>query len=260
MGFRGRSILVLIVGGFAALFPPGRDSRGATVYLDTFSGTGGGINGTTPASRGGVGTQAWIASPNLVLSGTGSLVSTSRSGDFGAFLPFVPTYGYTYTFTLSIGADNTGDGNDNFAEFGFAKSADTGNQFDSTAVTGYAWWLQRNVAGLGGNNFAYGGPAGADRLDTDFIKDPTSRTIVLDTTQPQWTASFIRSGSTEASYTYDPGQNPADIAYIGVVSGYTSATFANLTLTAVPEPSTYVMALAGLACGGFSMWRRRKRA
>ena len=31
-------------------------------------------------------------------------------------------------------------------------------------------------------------------------------------------------------------------------------------LTAVPEPSTYAMALAGVACGGFSMWRRRKRA
>jgi len=29
---------------------------------------------------------------------------------------------------------------------------------------------------------------------------------------------------------------------------------------AVPEPSTYAMALAGLACGGYTMWRRRKRA
>jgi len=28
----------------------------------------------------------------------------------------------------------------------------------------------------------------------------------------------------------------------------------------VPEPSTYAMALAGLACGGYSIWRRRKRA
>lgn len=27
----------------------------------------------------------------------------------------------------------------------------------------------------------------------------------------------------------------------------------------VPEPSTYVMALAGVACGGCSIWRRRKR-
>lgn len=29
--------------------------------------------------------------------------------------------------------------------------------------------------------------------------------------------------------------------------------------SAVPEPSTCAMALAGLACGGFSMWRRRNR-
>ncbi|MEI7781523.1 MAG: PEP-CTERM sorting domain-containing protein [Planctomycetota bacterium] len=29
--------------------------------------------------------------------------------------------------------------------------------------------------------------------------------------------------------------------------------------TAVPEPSTYAMGLAGLACGGYSVWRRRKR-
>jgi autotransporter-associated beta strand protein len=33
-----------------------------------------------------------------------------------------------------------------------------------------------------------------------------------------------------------------------------------VTITAVPEPSTYAMALAGLACGGYSMFRRRKRA
>lgn len=33
-----------------------------------------------------------------------------------------------------------------------------------------------------------------------------------------------------------------------------------ITVTAVPEPSTYCMALAGLAFGGFSMWRRRKCA
>ncbi len=29
-------------------------------------------------------------------------------------------------------------------------------------------------------------------------------------------------------------------------------------VVAVPEPSTYAMALAGLACGGFSMFRRRR--
>ena len=29
-------------------------------------------------------------------------------------------------------------------------------------------------------------------------------------------------------------------------------------VTAVPEPSTYAMALAGLACGGYTIFRRRK--
>ena len=29
-------------------------------------------------------------------------------------------------------------------------------------------------------------------------------------------------------------------------------------LAVVPEPSTYAMALAGLACGGWRMWRRRR--
>jgi hypothetical protein len=33
-----------------------------------------------------------------------------------------------------------------------------------------------------------------------------------------------------------------------------------LQFTAVPEPSTCAMALAGLACGGYSMFRRRRRA
>ena len=41
-----------------------------------------------------------------------------------------------------------------------------------------------------------------------------------------------------------------------------SATFnpATGTISVVPEPSTHAMALAGLACGGFSMFRRRKQA
>jgi len=32
-----------------------------------------------------------------------------------------------------------------------------------------------------------------------------------------------------------------------------------MSVTAVSEPSTYMMALAGLACGGYTMFRRRKR-
>ena len=46
------------------------------------------------------------------------------------------------------------------------------------------------------------------------------------------------------------------------IDNFTSDYLANskfVAITAVPEPSTYAMALAGIACGGFSLWRRRKQ-
>jgi hypothetical protein len=39
-----------------------------------------------------------------------------------------------------------------------------------------------------------------------------------------------------------------------------SSGFRLASPVAVPEPSTYAMALAGLACGGYTMSRRPKRA
>jgi len=42
-----------------------------------------------------------------------------------------------------------------------------------------------------------------------------------------------------------------------VVAGLDNAS---LQVAPVPEPATYAMALAGIACGGYSVFRRRKRA
>jgi formylglycine-generating enzyme required for sulfatase activity len=61
----------------------------------------------------------------------------------------------------------------------------------------------------------------------------------------KWTSFFPTDMSSSDSITYD-------------------ASFANDTigfrLAAVPEPSTWVMGLAGIACAGWGAWRRRKRA
>jgi len=43
-------------------------------------------------------------------------------------------------------------------------------------------------------------------------------------------------------------------------SNSTPATISSISINAVPEPSAYCMALAGLACGGYTMFRRRKQA
>ncbi len=73
---------------------------------------------------------------------------------------------------------------------------------------------------------------------------------------------FVDTGSGQ-TFAQVVGVSPLDFATA-------SSTFAEirdtnfvspaLTMTVVPEPSTCVMALAGVACGGYSLFRRRKRA
>jgi autotransporter-associated beta strand protein len=60
----------------------------------------------------------------------------------------------------------------------------------------------------------------------------------------QWEIDYNRTSTTDlANFTTD---------YL--------PTSSFVAITAVPEPSTYAMALAGLAYGGYSLFRRRKRA
>jgi sulfatase modifying factor 1 len=61
-----------------------------------------------------------------------------------------------------------------------------------------------------------------------------------------WSQSFFLSSSEFGS-----GPSSTQSADVG---------FRLASPVAVPEPSTYAMALAGLACGGYSLFRRRKQA
>lgn len=58
--------------------------------------------------------------------------------------------------------------------------------------------------------------------------------------------TFANLGVTQGSYVWSWG-TPA-----------TPGAGDSITLNIVPEPSTCVMALAGLACGGFAVWRRKR--
>ena len=66
-------------------------------------------------------------------------------------------------------------------------------------------------------------------------------------------------------YFFDGSESAArrDVVYddLAVYQGaLTQSEVRQLYVAQVPEPSTCVMALAGVACGGYSMFRRRKRA
>lgn len=53
------------------------------------------------------------------------------------------------------------------------------------------------------------------------------------------------------------GSDSVNFAFAGPANSTQVAVLADVTVVPVPEPSMYAMAIAGLACGGYSMWRRR---
>lgn len=69
------------------------------------------------------------------------------------------------------------------------------------------------------------------------------------------------SGTSWTNYTTANGlgSNMVKSVYADA-DGIYAGTEGGVSIAAVPEPSTYAMALAGLACGGYSLFRRRKRA
>jgi hypothetical protein len=145
----------------------------------------------------------------------------------------------------------------------------------------------KTLAVLG--SFLPGNSPGTITLGSGFTLDlSSSGTSVFQITSPLYTAgsfdlvngtgSVIFGGVLSLDFsggTYGNGTNVLQLfANTGGLSGtfsavnFTglgvdqSATFDSATgfITIIPEPSTYAMAFAGLACGGYSMWRRRKRA
>jgi hypothetical protein len=79
-----------------------------------------------------------------------------------------------------------------------------------------------------------------------------------------WALANRTDGSTggiwisPASNTYASSSNDSTWSLLG--DGYPFLFAIEATAAPVPEPSTYAMALAGLACGGYTIFRRRKRA
>jgi hypothetical protein len=98
----------------------------------------------------------------------------------------------------------------------------------------------------------------ADNLLYTVGLDTTTGVYSLITVDPA-TGALLSS----TAYGSSAGDNPLQMVSMISPSGvlYQGTERGLLRVEAVvPEPSAYAMALAGLACGGYSMWRRRKRA
>lgn len=111
--------------------------------------------------------------------------------------------------------------------------------------------LLRATSGTGGSGYY-----DAINVTNALTLGGTLNVVLYDTFVPTYgdTFTLLQAGSISADF---------DTVIYPTLSGglswerTTSATA--MTITVVPEPSTYAMALAGLACGGWQMWRRRLR-
>jgi len=91
------------------------------------------------------------------------------------------------------------------------------------------------------------------------VVDATTNSVTLDTNTTNTAGglgqyvigTFTANGTTQV-FTLDGSPTGGDFSKSPLINGF--------QVRAVPEPTTCVMALAGLACGGVSMWRRRMRA
>jgi hypothetical protein len=212
-------------------------SHGTILIQDTFDRSGA-LDGTTTT----IGGLIWSAGASMTTDG-----SALWLGNAG-FIPFTPVSGMVYTLEAVMKYSGVA-GEQAWGGFGFATTADPNAQTFTIAGTGAPWMLSHwwgndlgTFAGPGTENSIPDGGYTYDRLVYNTFS------IVLDTTEPMWKASFYINGqATGDSYTYSV--NPT-ITHIGI--GNENSIYGNsyhadsITLSAVPEPGAVALFTGGM--------------
>jgi hypothetical protein len=171
----------------AALARDGWNEARATVLVsESFTSTDAGpLAGSLPAARGGITAEAWRAPREgwSVDSASGALVATSHGT---AVLPFVPQPGHRYRISATIHATSGGIG---WGGVGFTNAAGVANY-----IPNGPWLLQRHHTDSQPNH-GFAGPGETNAVGRgDALTGEQTRTILLDTTRPQWRAVFFVDG------------------------------------------------------------------
>jgi hypothetical protein len=146
--------------------------------------------------------------------------------------------------------------------------------FLTTAVTESLSGVSLDLSASGTTSFdvslwSNGTTAPASRLD--FLAQPrditlTAPYVISGLTRPmapstQYWIVVQRIAGADISWGFTDNQGVANGFRTGAEGLWTITSSDSLRtgVVAVPEPTTCVLALAGLACGGYSLWRRRTR-
>ncbi|MEI6659279.1 MAG: FecR family protein [Planctomycetota bacterium] len=206
------------------------DSAAVTLLEDAFIVAGsarqaGALHGTTPSGRGGA--ASWIApSAGWQVDPVAGGLAVTAAG--AAFLPFRPEPGFVYRLSVELHVQSGGSG---WAAVGFAERPTV-----EAPTLDHAWMLQRHSTTLQSHrsartpNAAFAGPGEQGRLPSgDVLTGPQVRSVVLDTTGPQWRAFFLVGDTLIGDCRID--DRGRSIRYVGLsVFADTTATFRNFSL------------------------------
>ena len=125
-------------------------------------------------------------------------------------------------------------------------------------ITGTSASLYDQIVGVGSGGLTYGGSL--DLVMSGSYADQTTFHLF---------SNFSSSTGDFAAVGLNATGEYAGLTFSGLSGVWTSTWTTNHqrlvfstntgNLVVVPEPSTYAMALAGLACGGWQMFKRRRR-
>jgi sugar lactone lactonase YvrE len=227
--------------GLASNFTTSVYASGGTIYVGT-EGGGLSISTNSGATWTTFNTGSGVANNNVagVYASGGTIYAATQSG-----LSFSTNSGATWT-TYTTGSGLVNNSVRGVYASGGAIYAATAGGVSISTNNGASWTSYTTDNGLGGN-FTPGVFASGSS-----IYAATAGGLSIST----------NGGSNWTNYTAGSGlgNDPVWGVYADASTIY-AATQGGLSIgvAAIPEPSTYAMALAGLACGGFSIWRRRKR-
>jgi hypothetical protein len=219
--------------------------RAAVLYDENFAGPAATVlNGQIPDVDQNGGFNQWRAHTGFLADGS----MTVPANGAGAWLPFVPTPGFTYTLSASfVGVT----GNTNWMAIGFGESVPanpqgTGNDFRfiSGATVGKAWMLYRGQStSATTKNQTLRGDAGSgtvnglDWLGPEIYAGDIDMQVVLDTTAGagSYNATFFAKRPTDPGYTQVSTSNlplaATDIGAVGFVGSNSSPTNIDSTIT-----------------------------
>jgi len=252
---------------FAALTLGVSSAHAATIVSETFDGTGADLNGTTAETfASGItaagGSNTWVAATSF--NDDGSLVGGNNQSAYLNMGSYINDAKNTATgkFTLSATLSEVSGGA--FASVGFFQgNTPADGNFTEPGTDGMGTLIYRDSGELDG----FAGPGSANGVDgPDGQSGDQLLTIVLDLTPGGGydgasnfgTVTFIQgdedTGTPLGSHTYTVDGTFGSIG-LSSAGPNTNATYSNLTLAQVPEPSSLVLGSVGMT---LCLLRRRR--